>query len=239
MQDLKVESRRRLDLNEDGKNLLDWFGKRKENVVQNGIGAHALAVLDCVLELNLCLRNMESGDGANAAKCIERLFVNERKADSIEDQLCEQLSIGDLNIQEREDLLHFVRKIDNIANWSKEAALHIQLINELGLNIPKDMWNGLAGIGSELETEVKYLMNAIKLLGTDGPEIHNCIQGVKDQESLIDRLNHSAEKLAYTTDMDYKSLMLISEVLNSLEMAADTGKSCADAISILTVARRL
>lgn len=234
-----MESRRRLDLSEDGKNLLEWFGKRKENVLQSGIGTHALAVLDCVLELNICLRSMENGETSSAEKSIERLFVNEKKADSIEDQLCEQLSIGDLNIQEREDLLHFVRKIDNIANWAKEAALHVRLINEIGLVIPKDIWNNLAGIGSELETEVKYLMNAIKLLGTDGPEIHNCVQGVKDQESIIDRLNHSAERVAYTTNMDYKSLMLVSEVLNSLEMAADTGKSCADTISILTVARRL
>ncbi len=218
---------------------MGWFGKRKENVVQNGIRSHALAVLDCTIELGMALRAMEGGDGSNAMKCAERLYVNEREADAIEDELCAQLSIGELSSQEREDLLHFVRKTDNIANWCKEAVLHVQLIKETNATVPKDVWTQLVEISSDLESEVNFLINAIKLLGTEDKEIVNCIQGVKDQESRIDRQTFTTTKNVHLSNMDYKATMLACKVIDSLEMAADTCKGCADTITILMLARRL
>lgn len=226
-------------MSDDARNLLGWFGKRKENVVQNGIMAHAISVLDCVTELGMANRCMVNGDTSGAVMCIDRLFVNEREADSLEDDLSAQLSIGELSAQEREDLLHFVRKTDSIANWSKEAALHIQLIIETGAQVPIGIWEGLVGISADLESEVKYLMNAIKLLGTDTQEIRECIEGVKDQERLIDRSTFNMIKAIHLSDMDYKPIMLTCKVVDAMEMAADAVKGCADTITILMVARRV
>lgn len=225
-------------MSDDAKNLLSWFGKRKESVVQEGIRGHALAVLDCVMELRMALRAMESSDPQEAGRCIERLFVNEREADSLEDELCAQLSIGELGPQEREDLLHFVRKTDKIANWSKEAALHLQLIISIGAQVPQSVWEQLAQITTILETEVNYLMNAIKKLGTDDrDEIQNCIQGVRGEEYRIDRATFDVTRDVYLSDMDHKAIMLTTKLIESLEMAADTCKGCSDTISILVVAR--
>ncbi len=226
-------------MSEDAKNLLGWFGKRKENVIQDGIRSHAIAVYDCINEMGLALRAMETGDSSGAMKCIERLFVNEREADSLEDDLCAQLSIGELSSQEREDLLYFVRETDDIANWSKEAALHVQLIKETKAVVPAPIWAHMVQVVSYLEAEVNYLMNAIKLLGTDSGEINHCIQGVKEEESRIDRANFDLTKEIYMSDMEPKAIMLATKVVDSLEMAADTCKRCSDTISILMVAKRL
>lgn len=226
-------------MSEDAKNLLGWFGKRKENVVHNGIRSHALAVLDCVTELGMALRDMEGGETSDAVKCLDRLFVNEREADSLEDDLCNQLSVGELSPQEREDLLRFVRKTDGVANWSKEAGLHVYLIKETGVTVNKDIWAMLVQVQKELEAEVNYLINAIKILGADNDEINNCIQGVKDQESTIDHLNYELTKKIYLSDMDTKAIMLSCKVIDALEQAADTCKGCADTITILNFARRV
>lgn len=225
-------------MSDDAKNLLGWFGKRKENVVQNGLRSHALSVFDCVSELGQALRAMENNDHQAAMQAIERLFVNEREADVLEDQICAQLSIGELSLLEREDLLQFVRETDDIANWSKEAALHVQLIIETGAEIPSDVWDSLAQITITLESEVNYLMNAIKLLGTDdGDGLRTCIEGVKDEERRIDQETFNATKQVHLSDMGPKAIMLTCKVIDSLEMAADTCKNCADTISILILSR--
>ncbi|MBQ8179337.1 MAG: DUF47 family protein [Candidatus Methanomethylophilaceae archaeon] len=224
-------------MSDEAKNLLGWFGKRKSNVVHNGMEAHAISVLDCVLELGMALRAMGAGEGSEASRCIDRLIVNEREADAQEDELSVQLSIGDLSSQEREDLLHFVRKTDHIANWCKEAALHIQLIRETGAAVPAGIWALMVSTASDLETEVKFLVNGIHMMGTGEGDIRTCIEGVKSQESLIDNATYNLTKEIHMSDMDYRATMLSSKIVDSLEQAADTCKGCADTIGILLVSR--
>lgn len=227
-------------MSDDAKGLLGWFGKRKEDVIQSGMRAHALSVLDCVTELGATMRAMEAGDSQSALKAIERLYASEHEADAQEENLCNQMSIGELGPQEREDFLHFVKKTDSIANWCKEAAIHIQLVVDTGAVIPVNVWQMFSATVSDLESEVNALMNAIRVLGTDdGGRIAECVQGVKDQERRIDAAYMSVMKSILTSDMDHKAVILSLRMLDSLEEAADTCKACADTISILFYAKRI
>lgn len=225
-------------MSEDSKNLLTWFGKRKENIVTNGMNAHAIAVLDCVIELRMAMEAMASDNGSEAKGCVQRLIGNERKADALEDSLCEQLSTGNLSPQEREDLLHFVRKTDSIANWCKESALFIQVIADTRIAIPTKVWNSLVEICTILRSEVDALLNCIKLFGSSTGNMVACIDDVKEQEQRIDMAYFDVTKQIYMEIDDVKAVMLVSRVLEAMEMAADTCKGCADTISILMAARR-
>ena len=149
------------------------------------------------------------------------------------------MSIGELGPQEREDFMHFVKKTDSIANWCKEAAIHLQLVLDTGAAIPINVWGMFSSTVSDLESEVNGLMNAIKVLGTDGVGIDECIQGVKDQERRIDAAYMSVMKEILTADMDHKAVILSLRMLDSLEEAADTCKGCADTINILFYAKRV
>ncbi len=226
-------------MSEDAKGLLDWFGKRKEGVVQDGMRAHALATLDCVTELGNTMRSMEAGDTAGASKAIERLYACEHEADTLEENLCNQLSLGELNPQEREDLLHFVKKTDAIANWCKEAAIHIQLARDVGAVIPMQIWTMFVSATSDLESEVNGLINAIKILteGRDG--IDGCIMQVKKQERSIDSAYMVIASAAFGPNMDHRGTMITMRILDAIEEAADTCKGCAETISILFYAKRI
>ncbi len=226
-------------MSDEPKNILTWFGKRKVNVVTNGMQSHALSVHDCIEELCMALKAMQAGDKQEAMRCVDRLIVNEREADAQEDTLCEQLSLGELGPQEREDLLHFVRKTDSIANWSKESSLYVHMLAELGFEVPEKVWASLVGISIELESEVNYLLSCIKLFGVPKGDIEACIEGVKLQEHRIDLAYFDTMKQIYAEIDDPKGVMLALKVLESMEMAADTCKGCADTVSILMVARRL
>lgn len=221
------------------KGLLDWFGKRAQDVVRDGSRNHGIIVLDTVSELNFALKAMNEGKSDVALKCIERLMMSEHEADRLEDRICADIVGGELSVHEREDLIHFVRKMDQIANWAKEAALHIQLIIETRSNISSMVWGYAEKMSTEIMVAVKQLIKIIEDLKIDPKSAIRNIDGVNDQERVVDGLYFQAIKQMHLSDMDPKAIMLASELISSLEMSADTCKACADTIMILLTSRRL
>lgn len=220
------------------KGILGWFSKRKGETVRIGSRSHGLVVMDTVAELDLAITAMGKDDTKDAMKCIERLIMFEREADRIEDKLCADVSSGELSVQEREDLMFFIRKMDEIANWSKEGALHIQLLNETNAIVPPEIWNEIGKMSSELIPAVRYVVRAVDMQETASNEILKNIEAVYDQERIIDSLYFSCIKQVHLSKMDPRAVMLARELIYSLEMAADTCKTCADTLSIMLSARR-
>jgi len=217
--------------------MLVWFSKRKEETVRVGSRSHGLVVQDAVTELNLALVAMSKGDQVSAMKCIERLMLSEREADRIEDKLCADVSGGELSVQEREDLIHFIRKMDQIANWAKEGAIHIQLLKETNALVPEYIWQEIEKMSSELIPAVKYLVKIVENMDSVSTETNRNIEAVYDQEKIIDGMYFTCIKHVHLSPMDPRAVMLIRELIFTIEMAADTCKACADTISIMLAAR--
>jgi len=223
----------------DKKGMMGWFSKRKGEVVMMGSRSHGLVVQDAVTEIDLALAAIERGDRVNAMKCIERLMLLEREADKIEDKLCADVSGGELSVQEREDLIHFIRKMDQIANWTKEGAIHIQLLMETNALVPDYIWAEVGKMSEELIPAVKHLVKIVENIDVASAETTGSIEAVYDQEKIIDELYFSCIKHVHLSPMDPRAVMLIRELIFALEMAADTCKACADTISIMMAARRV
>lgn len=226
-------------MSKDQSGLLGWFGKRKEGVVSDGLRAMSLSVQDCVTELGLALRAMGEEDPSATRKAIERLFKCEHAADSQEDELCNQISIGELGAQEREDLMHFIRKTDKIANWSKEASINVSMIDDLGFKVPRGIWDMLAQSVSDLESEVRGLVNSIEMMGAEGSDIMECVRGIREMERTLDRAYYDMTKVVLQADIDPKAVILLLRTVDAIEMAADTCKACSDTVAILHYAKRV
>lgn len=219
------------------KGILDWFGKRKEDSVNDGSRSHAVAVHDTVAELRRALGAMAGGDPAGALKCIERLMLSEEEADRIEDRLAAEISRGEMSVQEREDLIVFVRKTDKVANWAKEGAIQLQLLVETRAVVPEEIWEELEHMVEELIAEIRLLVAAIESMHTDVNATKRNIDSLNDQERILDSLYFKGIKHAHLSDMDPKAVLLVDNLINAIEMAADNGKSCGDTINILMVSR--
>jgi predicted phosphate transport protein (TIGR00153 family) len=221
------------------KGMLGWFTKRKEEVVRMGSRSHGLVVQDAVTELDLAVKAMGKGDVNAAMKCIERLFMAEKEADRLEDKLCADVSGGELSVQEREDLMYFIRKTDQIANWAKEGGIHIQLLKETNALIPDYIWGEIGKMSSELIPTVKHLVKVIENMDNVTNETLKSIEAINDQEKIIDGLYFTCIKRVHLSPMDPRAVMLVRELILALEMAADTCKACADTITIMIGARRV
>ena len=219
-------------------NMLEWFGKRKGSAVQTGARKHVLAVLDVVSEIGNAIISMSEGDSKSALKSIDRMILSEREADRLEDRLCEAITGGEVSAREREDLLRLVRKMDKVADWATQAGIYVQMVVETEVNVPAQVWDPMKQMSSELTLEVKMLLKAIESLGTSAEETIKAIEAVKDQERIIDKINFAATKKILMADMDYKALMLMKGLIESLETSSDACKSCVDTLAVMINARK-
>ena len=223
------------------KALIDWFAKRKGETLNTGSRAHGLVVYDAVNELANAIAAMGKCDKETAIKCVDRIVLCEREADRVEDRLTSELSKGSLSIQEREDLLHFIKKTDSIADHCLDAGMYIQLLVETEISIPFEIWESLSEMTKELQLAVKLLISAIDCLqqGSPSEEASRCVESIKDQERVIDMMNYSNTKKILLSEMDFKGIMLSHGLISDVEEAADACKGCAETIMMIIVTRGL
>lgn len=219
------------------KNLLDWFSKRKEDFVQKGMRRHCLAIIDAVNEAERAVSAMSRGDSDTTLRAVDRLIMSEREADRIEERLVEQLSFGELDPDQREDLMHLVKKMDKIADWAMDAGIHVQLMIETGIESPPHIWEALRIICSELTLAVRLLLRAVESIGDDPAVTLKCVQNIKGQERAIDEINYAILKKILMAEMDFRATILMKGMLQALENASDCCKDCADTINILITSR--
>jgi uncharacterized protein Yka (UPF0111/DUF47 family) len=106
-------------------------------------------------------------------------------------------------------------------------------------NVPKDIWNELVQIGKELVECSSTLRRSLEKLGTDPTEARALAQKIDQTEHQIDEhyLTTKELLLKHGTEVDAATLLILKDLLQSLEETADGCDDTADYIRILTVAR--
>jgi predicted phosphate transport protein (TIGR00153 family) len=217
----------------EGRSLLDWFGKRRESVIMNQIRNHALKVRDTVMELDRAVAAVGDGEKEKALEAIKRLLVSEKDADNLENSITEELSKGDLETREREDLMHLVRRLDYVADWAKEASLNLQLILEADVEVPRSLWASYRMMTEELEKAAKEIKISIDNFGTDIEAVMKHEREVEACEHVLDDLYFSTKKEILFAQMDPRAIFLMRDMLHGIENSADSCKDAADIIHIL------
>lgn len=217
--------------------MIDWFAKRREGSVRSGSRSHLLAVYDAATELDNALKAMAASDEMAAMRCVDRLVVIEREADRIEDALSKDIVDGSLSSQSREDLLHFVKKTDHIANWANNVGSHVQLVVDTNTDVPNHLWEASRMMSEELKRTVKLLVDAVESLGKSKEDLLRNVDAIMDQERIIDQMFYNNFRKILLSDMDYRGVILMKAVMQGIEDASDACKSCANTLIVMTVAR--
>lgn len=219
----------------DGRSLLDWFGRRRESLVMKGLRNHGLKVSDTIAELRQAFSSILDDDKEGAIEAIKRLLLSEKEADNLEEMISEELSKGDLDARQREDLLHLVRRMDYAADWAKEAGMNLQLILEADVEIPRDLWSDYLRMAQELEKVSQELKVSIDNLGGDFEETIRHEREVERLEHVVDDLYFHTKKQILVADMDARAIFLLRDLLHGMENSADSCKDAADTIHIIHV----
>jgi predicted phosphate transport protein (TIGR00153 family) len=215
------------------KSLLEWFGKRRESVVMSGIRDHVRAVGDAASELNKAVTALCGADSSKAMDALNRMLLAEKEADNIEDRMSMELSKGDMEPKEREDLMRLVRRMDFIADWSKESGMNLQLILEGKVKVPCSLWSHYHEMTIELERAAKELRASIENLGINEDMAEKHSREVERLEHVLDELYFVTKKEILFSDIDPRAVFLLRDMLHGIENAADSCKDVADIIHIL------
>jgi len=190
-----------------------------------------------VTELEKAMTAASKKDSGEAVKAIERLFVVETEIDELRRAVFEELTRGSLPSKDREDIMHLVKRLDTMADHVKDSGRSLKLL--LGAQIPRDICNELVEMVRDLVLESATLRKSIEKLGVDAVEVRALARKVDDIETRVDEryLSVKGMLLKHGREMDAATLLILSDLLQSMEEVADSCDDTADYVRILTVTR--
>jgi predicted phosphate transport protein (TIGR00153 family) len=204
--------------------------------VMRQLRRHVLKVFDTISDLDQAMVSMCGGDTEKAKEAIQRMLLAEKAADNLERSISEELSKGDLDSRQREDLLHLVRRMDYAADWAKEAGMNLNLIVEASVHIPISLWRHYCDMTKGLKEAAHHLQETVENLGKDKEEVLTHWERVELLEHELDEQYFRTKKEILLADMDPRAIFLMRDLLHGIENSADSCKDAADTIHIFIMA---
>ena len=214
-----------------------WFTERRKHKVLDLAYRQMTLAIDTVTELEKAIEAASSEDKGEAKKCIDRLFLLEEEIDSLRRSVFEELTRGSLPSNDREDIMHLVKRLDVMADYVKDSARNVLVLFEA--DIPKEIWNAYVDMAKDLVGSASTLQKGIERLGADPLEAQRLAQEVDRIEGEVDKkyLKMKGLLLRHGKDVDPAALLMLKDLLESMEHTADACDDTADYIRILTISR--
>jgi len=214
-----------------------WFAERRKSKVLDMAYREITLAIDTVTELERAITAASKRDAAEAVRAIDRLFVVETEIDELRRSVFEELTRGSLPPKDREDIMHLVKRLDTMADHVKDSGRSVKLLLEA--QIPKEVCDELVAMVRDLVEESATLKKSIEKLGVDVVEVRALAKRVDDVETRVDERYLTVKKmlLKHGRDMDAATLLILMDLLQSMEEVADSCDDTADYVRILTVTR--
>jgi predicted phosphate transport protein (TIGR00153 family) len=214
-----------------------WFSKRRKSKVLEMADRQMTLAIDTVIELQKSINAALNGNKEKALESFNKLSSAEHEIDELRRIVFEELTRGSLLSKDREDIMHLVKRLDELADHVKDASRAVILLLEA--EVPKVMWEQFAQTAKDLVVCAKTLLKAIENLGTDPANAMELAKQIDKIESLVDEkyLKSKALLLKISKETDAATLLLLKDLIEEMEHVADACDDTADYVRILTVSR--
>lgn len=213
-----------------------WFEKRRKGKVLELAYRQMTVALDTVNDLEEAIREASSGDKDKTRKTITRLFSIEEEIDELRRTVFEELTKGSLPPREREDIMHLVKRLDEMADHVKDSARNVLVL--LNIEVPSEMWNAYHEMSIGIVQTAAVLRESLRNLLEDVSKARIMSEKVEEEENKVDKkfLEIKSLLLKYGDKINPGALLLLKDLLDSMEEAADSCADTGDYIRLLTVA---
>ncbi|MCK5158655.1 MAG: DUF47 family protein, partial [Candidatus Heimdallarchaeota archaeon] len=161
-----------------------WFSERRKTKVLEMADRQMTLAIDTVIELEKAINSALNSDKEKAIASFDKLSSIEHEIDELRRIVFEELTRGNLQSKDREDIMHLVKRLDQMADHVKDASRAVILLLEAV--VPKEIWKQFAKTAKDLVECATTLRKAIENLGTDPVKAMELAKQIDKIESQVD-----------------------------------------------------
>ncbi len=214
--------------------LIKWFEKRKETKALANIQHHLALTSGIVEDLEKAIRAAVERDLDEMRVCIGRVASGEREADSLRRKVMDEISTGELSPTDREDLMGLVKRVDMVADWSREST---RVLGAIPMeNVPDSIKNAFIEMVKSVRECTVSLRKCVNKMMTKPEEALQAADDVEREEERVDDMHEKARVLLGTEDLPRAGVaILASQLFEALEMIADSCEDACDQVRVIMV----
>ncbi len=213
----------------------NWFEKRRKTKGLELAHEQISKAFDTVTLLHKATKSFSEGEIQEAKRHIENLYKAEEEVDKLRTQVFMELSKGIALVADyREDLLHVVKRLDTLADHTKDAARCLEMLAEA--KIPKELCEKTVFMTSKLVEAAQTLRNSIEKISTNPSEAIGQAKEVEEIEHVLDQEYLKAKSLfvKYGKELNCGAMVIFDDLIEFIEHAADMCADTADYIVVLS-----
>ena len=216
--------------------LLKWFEKRRETKAIVTMQKHLATTISAVEDLERAVKAAVSGNEKEEKAAIDRVTSAEKEADRLRRVVMTELAKGELPPTDREDLMHLMKRVDMIADWSREST---RILNATSMQDVPDTLKKAAVLMAEGVREcVATLRKTINSM-TEKPE--DALKAADEVERLEEKVDDIFEEsrrlLAKEEKLKVGAAILMNELFEAIEQASDACEDACDQVRVIIVRR--
>jgi predicted phosphate transport protein (TIGR00153 family) len=213
----------------------DWFEKRRRTKGLELAHEQISKAFDTVILLHKATKSFSEGNIVDTLSYVQTLYTAEEEVDRLRTEVFTELSKGAALVADyREDLLHLVKRLDTLADHTKDAARCLEMLGEA--KIPAELCKKTLFMTSKLVETAQVLRGGIEKISSNPADAIVEAKKVEDIEHALDQEYLKAKKLfvKYGSEMNCGALVIFDDLIEFIEHAADMCADTADYIVILS-----
>lgn len=136
-------------------------------------------------------------------------------------------------LMSREDFLRFTNLTSEIADFCEGIAFRLLEIMEKGWKVPTDIKEGLVKLSDAVFETISKLRETAMTLNYGASKALEKAREVEAAERIVDDLYRELEVMIVNSNMGIPPMLLLRDVIQILEDAADKAEDASDAARIL------
>ncbi|MGQ9530814.1 MAG: DUF47 domain-containing protein [Candidatus Bathycorpusculaceae bacterium] len=214
--------------------LIEWFKKRRETKALATVQQHLALTTGIVEDLEKAVMAAIKNEAKDMHRCIERVASSEREADKLRRKVMDEISKGELPPDDRVDLMDLVKRVDMVADWSRESTRILGAIPMA--HVPDSIKREFVEMVKGARECTISLQKCVNKMMTKPEEALQAADAVEREEEKVDDIHERARALLGKEEIPKAGVaVLISQLFEAIEMIADACEDACDQVRIIMV----
>jgi len=194
---------------------------------------HLRRVMDVSRKISQMVDCFVKGDKNLARELFADIKKSGEEVDVARREVSRELAEIGAILMSREDFLRFTNLTSEIADFYEGIAFRLLEIMERGWKVPTDIKEDLTKLSGAVFETISKLRETAMTLNYGASKALEKAREVEMAEKIVDDLYRGLEVKIVNSDMDIPAMLLLRDVVQILEDAADKAEDASDTARIL------